>query len=93
MMHTQNGWQEIVNKTGLRTYMAIFTLEGDDNWEEVAGYFQRIDEIVRRFQLEEVVNVSLSAGVLTVAFHTSEAAVPDRFKSAGEALIELLTTT
>ena len=93
MMHTQNGWQEIVNDTGLRTYMAIFTPDGDDNWEEVAGYFTRIDEIVRRFRLEQVANVSISAGVLTAAFHTSDAAVPGEFKAAGEALMRLLTNT
>ena len=93
MMHARNGWQEIVNDTGLRTYMAIFTPDGDDNWEEVAGYFQPIDEIVRRFRLEAVANVSISAGVLTIAFHTLDTAVPDDFKRAGESLIRLLVNT
>lgn len=92
MLQTRNGWQEIVHDNEpLRSYMAIFTPDGPDNWNEVAGLFPAINEIIKRFNLTDVASVSMSAGVLSIIFHTGQPELPSSFSDAGAALTELIT--
>lgn len=91
MLQTRDGWQEIVHKDGkVKSYMAIFTPQGPDNWDEVVALFPAINKVIKEFNLTDTANVSLSASVLTIVFHTDRDDIPDNFKRAGAALIELI---
>ena len=92
MLYTKNGWEEITHDDGVhRTYMAIFMPRGEDNWGEVIGYIPLIDKLVRQYKLQNAANISASAGVLTIAFQTTEGQqIPDVFREAGKVLSKLL---
>jgi len=93
MLQTRNGWEEIArDDEPLRSYMAIFTPKGSDDWDEIAGLFPAINDVIKQFGLTSSVSVSLSAGVLSIVFHTRRPALPANFKDASTALTKLLTT-
>lgn len=71
--------------------MAIFTPKGPDNWDEVTTLIPAITKVIEEFKLTDTANVSFSASVLSIIFHTDHYEIPDSFKDAGSRLIELIT--
>jgi hypothetical protein len=92
MLHTRDGWQEIVSDDGKwKSYMVIFMAGEANEWDGITGLLPAITALIKRRSLTDASSISIGSGHLTVIFHAAEDQdLPDSFREAGKELLALI---